>query len=225
MTTIWKLDGKILMTDGKIAVSDACCCGEPPPPSVAIAINICNANKWSDTARDVVINGHTATAPTNQVNTACGGGFYTNATPTPGYCSLGFTCCGLQVGGTLADCPGCAGGPYTGHTYTPGAYPATGCKGEDCGCAPGGGESNFQVCGTYGDCGGDLTTQVFDTAWLNIGGSNTVSSSLAATGRCSGDYGVWQIWKLQYVSGSWIYDSTIIDTTYGSSTISTTFSL
>lgn len=230
MTNILLKSGKLLLKAGNLALNgQSCCCGA----TVGCIINICNANKWSDTARDAKINSNTLTAPTNDSNGACGGGYYwsNNITPDPDYCSwgtiagVGLICCGSQVGGTSSTCTGCDGASYSGHTYTAGAYPATGCKGEDCGCSGAGGYSNFQTNCSLGDCSGDLTKQGFNVAWLNIPGSNTFTSAMTASGRCSGDYGVVQVFKVVDSGSGWVLSSVLVNSTYSSSTFSATFSL
>lgn len=223
-------DSEILIVGGSLAVHTDCCCES----EIGIIINICNANKWSDTPRNAKINGNVLSTPTNHVNGNCGGGYYSNAPGPPSYCGwgtngsgVGLICCGDQVGGTSSTCTGCDSASYSGHTYTAGVYPATGCKGEDCGCSNAGGYSNFQTDCTLGDCSGDLTTQSFSSAWLNIGGSNTFESEMTAAGRCSGDYGVVQVFKINYTGGTWVLDSgaALVNTFYGTGTFSASFSL
>lgn len=224
MSIYWK-SGHILWNSGHIAHSSTCCC------SPHICINICNYNKWSDTARDAKINGNTLSAPTIHVNGACGGGFYSNVNPLPAYCSLGLAsggaglqCCGSQVGGTSSTCTGCDGQSYGGRTCTGGVYPATGCKGEDCGCFNAGCYSNQQTNCSLGDCSGDLTKANFPSSYL-VTGTNTFTSAMTASGRCSGDFGCVQIFKLKIVSGAWKLDTTLVNSTYGSGTFTANFTL
>lgn len=208
---------KPIIKNGNVAVDQNCCC--VIVDTVFIAINICNFNKWSDEIHDVWVNDPTTsvnanklTRPTVDSNGQCGGGYYTNATPAPDYCTLGFQCCGTQVGGTCGAI-----------NYPAGAYPATGAANEDpCAFQK---ASNPMVCGTSGrDCGGDLIRASIPQG-LIVPGLNTVYVKKTGPDRDFGSFGIVEVCKLKLQAGVWVRDGAIVSNTYDSNLVTVSITL